>query len=487
VGFQQQWLNEKLISLQEEARLITAFPDKQTQWNFLHWIFRSKINHLQRTLCEAVCGNFVHSFEAIKRSIFSSVVGVTVDDLSWQQACLPIERGGFGLGFAPLVSFSAHTASSASSYSYIESVFPAHLAAGIVTEHHSYDGNSWIFAFSESIKQLNAVCNFKAEDNGVQMTDLISGRWEVHKLQSSLTSLFERDQLKIFKSKLKNRNRRDMARFHSICGKHAGAYLRALAKEGEFKMSGEEFSTACLFRLGCKFPFISPSLRCNCDTRPVIGEYGEHIHVCKTGGQHIRKHNALVRTLEALANYAGVKTILEPTNCFANNSSAMRPDILLIQPTYTECRHNFVVDAAITHPATDSKIDRNNTDKHRGRAAHLMEQTKRRDYAGMADDNNLHFAPLVCETFGTWGRALTEFVNCNVETGWRKKGMTVYPLSTIKEYWKKRISVTLQKTVARMFLNRIDTINGGQQLKKDEAFYADNIIESRVRVEDIHG
>jgi hypothetical protein len=264
--------------------------------------------------------------------------------------------------------------------------------------------------------------------------------------------------------------------------------MKSLAK-GPNKMNSLEFSTACLFRLGCKFPFISDSLRCTCGNKqntasaPLIGECGEHLHVCNVGNERIKKHDALVRTLDHLAHYAGIKTILEPTGCSTKSDSNMRPDIKLIQPSYNnECRHDIVVDISVTHPCTTAKINNNNTDKNRGKAAHMSEMKKKNDYTKQSLENGMHFMPLIVETHGRWGKELTQFFETNVTAGWRKNGQVV-PLSLIKEYWKKRISFTLQLMNARMFLYRVQHIihktSGGRKL--DESLYTDTIRNSRVR------
>lgn len=143
---------------------------------------------------------------------------------------------------------------------------------------------------------------------------------------------------------------------------------------------------------------------------------------------------------------------------------------------------------SVTHPAIQAIIINNNTDKHQGRAAHVRELKKMRDYSKLADQNDLHFMPIIFETYGRWGKYMTQFFDASVEAGWQKNA-TGIPLSTIKEYWKKRISVTLQVMNARMFLHRIQrTISRGDSNKKpDESFFSDTIRECVVRREGCNG
>lgn len=264
-------------------------------------------------------------------------------------------------------------------------------------------------------------------------------------------------------------------------------------------MTSMEFSTACIFRLGCKFPFISSTLRCTCSgtkkhnnmagNSPLIGEYGDHIHVCNVGNERHTKHDSLVRTLGHLANYAGIKTRIEPTTCFSKSGSFKRPDLRLEQPSYNnQCRHDFVLDISVTHPATDAIITNSGTDKHMGRAAHVRELKKIRDYSKLAEQNDLHFMPIIFETYGRWGKYLTQYFEANVEAGWRKNAHGI-PLSTVKEYWKKRISVNLQVMNARMFLYRVQRIisRGDTNKKTDESHFSDTIRECVVRREGCNG
>ena len=97
--------------------------------------------------------------------------------------------------------------------------------------------------------------------------------------------------------------------------------------------------------------------------------------------------------------------------------------------------------------------------------------------------------PLALETYGRWGKDLIMFFKNNVLAGWQKSGQHI--LSIIKEYWKKRISVTLQLMNARMFLQRVDRIikhptavKGG---KRDESHFLGTFRSSWVRREDCGG
>jgi len=191
-----------------------------------------------------------------------------------------------------------------------------------------------------------------------------------------------------------------------------------------------------------------------------------------------------------LANYGGIKTIVEPLRCFTKSQKTNeRPDIRLIQPSFNnQCRHDIVLDIAVVHPCTECIINKHNTDKCKGAAAKMRESSKRGDYKKLSEENDLHFTPIIFETHGRWGKDLIHFFDATVLAGWRKSGQHI-PLSTIKEYWKKRISVALQLMNARMFLYRTHRISNKARFgsKHDESVFNDAIINSHVRREDCEG
>jgi hypothetical protein len=196
------------------------------------------------------------------------------------------------------------------------------------------------------------------------------------------------------------------------------------------------------------------------------------------GNEVTMKHNALVKQLEHLANYAGVKTRYEPTKCFYKNNSNKKPDIRFINPKLTrDCVHDVLVDVSVAFLSCFSCIETYKSDKKRGAAAVQREKHKIGEYVRLADNHDLHFTPLVLESYGTWGEHLIKLVHGLVDKAWAKKGKTLSK-SIIMQYWVKRISVTLQMGNADMFISRSARLAESKSFKHDHSKKADNIRNS---------
>jgi len=287
----------------------------------------------------------------------------------------------------------------------------------------------------------------------------------------------------IFKPHVRNSSKSDQAtRYLSICGPHAGAFLRALPKPNVTELDCEQFSTVCLLRLGIAYPFILPDSHCDCKSHALIGEFGQHLHTCNKDNALTNKHNEIVRELECLSSYAGIKFDHEPLNCFPDDLvGGIKPDIKLYQPRFIKgCNDNYVLDVSVTHACNISSINFK-SDKKKGISARKREISKNTTYLKPANNNNLHFIPVVFETHGRVGNDAIKLIEDLIKRGWNTHGR-VMPLSVIREYWNKRISVALQKGNARMLLGRTAKIYQGAAFEHDDAYRADNLRDAQVVV-----
>lgn len=257
------------------------------------------------------------------------------------------------------------------------------------------------------------------------------------------------------------------ARLHSISSSEAGAFLRALPGVAQF--TSQEFSTACTFRLGLPFPFIDRGLTCSCGQ--LVLERGQHLHCCSRGNERHSRHDDICDILADLSRRAGIRTTREPRNCFQGSRSHSRPDMLLIQPLLqADDGKNLVTDVQITHPETSSQADSASAGK--GVAARLAEQAKTRFYRDKTAVANLSFTPLVLETYGRWGDQLKDFVDKLVNKIYRLEDGRV-PHHAIADYYRKRISASLQKGNARLLLQRVQRINLTASYKTGPSFRLD--------------
>ncbi len=484
--FTLKWLEVKLESLREEMNIILDFPIKQVQFNFLHYIFKPKVNHLQRTIKPELMIHFNQVFDNFKRSIFNSIVGTKVDDDTWRQGCLPIKQGGFGLGFVNELSDAAYVASCSMAIDHIEKYFPLSIKRDINILYNTVlNDDNWIHDLQHSI---NRVAAQQTAGNGVNLTDIQSAvdlRDEEKKLQSALASGYTEQMISQQESYVQTLLPWHSARMLSVRGPNSGAFLRAVPKKGVTELSCAEFETSCQFRLGLPLPFIPDTLRCmDCSDHPLIGIYGEHLHCCPSGNQRIKRHNLVVKEVEALCAAAGIKTDHEPLRCFPNINSNEHPDVKLIQPNHDpHCHHDKLLDVTITHPGNKTSVNRHRADRVPCAAATEREKVKRDKFEQLSKSNLMHFVPLAVESYGQYGVDMKQFMKRTVRKAWIKSGKFT-TLSVYSDYWNKRVSTSIQKTNAQMLLRQSARICAGKEFERDDAYCHQNILDSRVRYVD---
>ena len=65
---------------------------------------------------------------------------------------------------------------------------------------------------------------------------------------------------------------------------------------------------------------------------------------------------------------------------------------------------------------------------------------------------------VVFETYGLWGKGFQDFFTATMRPAEEYRGV---PGATINTYWRRRISVTLHKTMAEGILARAGRLNSG--------------------------
>jgi hypothetical protein len=147
---------------------------------------------------------------------------------------------------------------------------------------------------------------------------------------------------------------------------------------------------------------------------------------------------------------AGIRAQIEPTQyVFEDNR---HPDLLLHNPsTISSSGKDIVFDFTVSHSCTRSAI-RRGSPAVSGMAAAAAFDAKQRKYAAFSTQNNLDFYGICFETFG----------HCHHEaTSWLEKlaaaaaSLHHIPVSVLTAYWKRRISIALQRSNSAMVLGFI--------------------------------
>ncbi len=313
---------------------------------------------------------------------------------------------------------------------------------------------------------------------------LVNSDFTVNKIQKYLSKLVDKTIYNlIFKPLLRTKGRAYNARYRSTCGPHAGAFLRALPKKNMNTLLCDEFSTACILRLGLPFPFITPDAHCDCKSKALIGIYGQHLHTCNKDNTITNKHNELTKVIEQLCSHAGIGYVHEPLNCFPTDKVGnIHPDIKIIQPRLLKgCNDSYLVDVSVIHAVNKTSITQYKSDKKTGISARKREIDKNTAYLQYSNNHNLHFVPAAFETHGTWGEDFTILFEGLINKIWVRNKQQI-SLAIIREYWTKRISVIHRciRGNAQMLLGRTAKIYEGFSFRFDDAYRRDNVRDGRV-------
>ena len=123
-----------------------------------------------------------------------------------------------------------------------------------------------------------------------------------------------------------------------------------------------------------------------------------------------------------------------------------------------------MLDIRITNPVT-AEVERG-TYVEEGQGARESEAEKIRKFKIPCESANIEFIPMVLESFGRWGSCLTKFFNQAISAAADNKKIDI---SFVKNYWERRISMSLQKGEADAVNARIFRLLAGRESEMDEA------------------
>ena len=400
---------------------------------------------------------FISDFNSLVKSVLSSLLhhqGPLCSE-AIIQASLSLKNGGLGLGISTITSSCAFVASFLSTLSANIKVFPSIIEDICIP---SDEINPFIESFSAAVRILN-YDNYNPatilklggyNPNGRDPQDVLSS----DKLQKQFMEYTRKGEDAFFKNHLihSNASPSALARFVSSCGKEAAAAILAVPKSVELTLTPDEFRLMIRRRLGLPLPQIRP-IRCSCKNHPILDPHGTHlVNGCPLGKDRNNTHNMMVQTIASLCRSAGLYTKVEVRDAFRSTAPANggRPDIefhgLLEAGVFGDVRISEPCTANLTYVHANVP----------GRAAKAADIEKRRLYEELSLQLGYSFYPLVFETYGRWGESMQNIFTLLVKHASELKGI---PLGAMATYWRRRLSITLQKMVARCILARVGRLN----------------------------
>src|SRR3546814_595026 len=245
---------------------------------------------------------------------------------------------------------------------------------------------------------------------------------------------------------------KDKARLDSVSGKEAAAWVTALPKHYSSKVEPRTFRTMVSYRLRLPLPGITHA-QCTCRSNGKnhghIDPEGYHLTAgCKLGGHQIATHDFIVLTYAQMLRQAGFMTQREVRYSFHDDTNK-RPD--LIVENYITGRTCF--DVSVIHPHS---ILRGRANLKPGDAARTRGQAKIDKYRALAADAGMQFFPVVHESYGRLGAAAEKLLRICAD---RIAASKRIPKASVLFYWRSRLSILLQKMLARASQERLLNLN----------------------------
>ena len=203
-------------------------------------------------------------------------------------------------------------------------------------------------------------------------------------------------------------------------------------------MQNEEFKRALWLRLGIEFP--DHLLRCTCTGHPTIDKGSvDHLIICKQfNAAIIDRHDTLGREFKSLCQQAGLQWTDPNRSQLRNvvNDNGQTTDGYIRGLYAKPC----FVDFTIAHPTGRDYLRRGSA-THKHYALTFLEGQKNEKFNDRCDRAGGSFIPLAFETYGATSTRVDNFIKDVVS---RAAEINHIPYSVLLNYWKKRLSVSLQ-------------------------------------------
>ena len=231
----------------------------------------------------------------------------------------------------------------------------------------------------------------------------------------------------------------------------ARAWLDAIPKTPAMMMNGAEFRTALRNRCLVPHPQLAAIETCACG-RP-MDRLGIHAQKCSEQKVlTINTHDRVVRTLAELIRSCGSSCNVEVTGIFQNAepTSQQRMDLVVHDPGRPNCLYDVVVSNAVTRAIEDGKSNRANRDQ-----TSAKERAKERKYSAAAAASGMTFKGVAMEVQGKWGDDFKKVFRHFITQGAANSGISY---AILANYWRRRISMALQKGVAEAINTRVNRL-----------------------------
>ncbi|KAL0820722.1 hypothetical protein ABMA28_006551 [Loxostege sticticalis] len=345
-----------------------------------------KFIYLLRTSPVWLFPALISAFDECLRSSVSGIINVSLNEVQWSQAALPIRHGGLGVRRVGDLGLPAFLSS-------------GHAVVDLVAKILNTRESQVVVPFLSDASDA-----FAALHPGVDLPD----RPWVQRSWDDIGAKCVMDRL------LGGATGADLARLRAVSQPESGAWLQALPSP-HFGTLLDDVSlrVAVALRLGCDV--CEPHL-CICGSR--VEADGHHALSCRRCEGRFPRHHALNDIIRRALVSANIPCVLEPPGL--SRTDGKRPDGLTLVPW--EKGRCLLWDATCVSTFAACHLGR--TTLAPGAAAETAALKKHTKYSAL--EAVYHFVPFAVETAGSWGSEAKSFV---AEVGRRLRVRTNDPRS----------------------------------------------------------
>ena len=462
-------LLQKLEKFRSEAKILSEHPNAQQSLLFLRLCFAPKFDYLLRTMPTRHTEFASKEISAMKRSILDAIINSKhgISDMQFEQAQLPLSKGGLGLRYTNVTRNAGSVASKIDTMSSWSNG-----GSDDILEHDI----PWVRSLGSSIRYLSRRASTDGSSDTLTYDSIVAlGKKynddgpDANTLQSTLSNLVT-DEYSIQHSKELEKWPHALAVYVSISDPGGGAqsFISAIPTSPTKTFTDSAFRILLHRYLMIPIPALDCSpVMCNCfksikhGIHTTIDSRGDHCLCCPRTGLGSNIHNAVLLVLQQMAQAAGKTARREPIDIFAaagrDPATAAsftdiqlnsRPDLLIQNLTGRDSKVSLDVSFTTPNPSSltlsQARIPQ--------RASDIRFNEKNQKYLSISKACRLGFHPIVFETSGRIHSSSLSFIRSllkNISGGFRDGAL-------LRRFWLEKLMCTAHQNIANSILDKIN-------------------------------
>ena len=334
-------------------------------------------------------------YDNLIKSTLIKILCIKLPSQAWNQASMPVSKGGLGLRPAKEVALAGYLSSVEASSKIANSLLPE-ILRNDTNQHYEMALNEWRFCSgSESFPE----------------NKFLQSQWD--------KPMYENRFLQLFQSS----SEVEKARLLSISAEKSSVWIDAIPIPSlGLHLDPMSLKIACGLHLGST---LCHPHQCICGV--MVDSTGRHGLSCKKQKGRYMRHEEVNKLIKQGLDQAKISSTLEPIG-LSRSGDGRRPDGLTL-PTWTEGK-NLIWDFTTADPLCDSYVKK--ASKEACSAAAGRENKKVEKYSNLSD--NYYFVPVGAETYGAFGPQglkLLKQIGKKIQTVTGEKRSTYYLLQSI--------------------------------------------------------